>query len=82
MSRVDQCNCHYNFWTACHFQQEIVDAMEHVCNLLPQTLVEECTDFVSQYGPVVIKLLLEELAPEAICTALGLCMGDKPQPGE
>jgi saposin len=62
-------------------QAEIESALEEVCSVLPKTISAECTAFVQEYGPMVIKLLIEEVTPDAICTALGLCAGDKKLPG-
>lgn len=61
-------------------EKEIVAALEKVCDLLPHTVKTECDSFVSQYGRMVIQLLLQKLAPGVVCRALGLCAGDKPQP--
>ncbi|WAQ96189.1 SAP-like protein [Mya arenaria] len=40
------------------------------------TLSAECTDFVKQYGKLVIQFLVQELDPKEICTKLTLCSGD------
>lgn len=54
-------------------QQEIEQAVEKVCNLLPSTISSECDSLVEQYGPAIIKLLASEAAPATICGFLGLC---------
>ena len=64
------------------FQASIEAALEKVCDLLPATVKTECDDFVKHYGPVVINLLVHELAPKVVCTALGLCAGNKAQLGK
>lgn len=56
-------------------QKEIIDALDKICQSLPDTLKAECEMFVNQYGPTVIALLLQELDPEQVCTKLGLCSG-------
>ncbi|KAK3090478.1 hypothetical protein FSP39_012184 [Pinctada imbricata] len=52
---------------------EIQAALDKVCSLLPSTISSDCTDFVNQYGPTVIALLLQELSPSQVCTTIGLC---------
>ena len=79
--QANPCHCH-SYWIVSLFQEEIVDALEEVCNLLPATLRAECNAFISKYSSVILQLLLKELSPQAVCTALGLCVGDKPQQGE
>lgn len=54
-------------------ESEIIDALEKVCSLLPETVAAECKSFVDLYGPAVIALLEQELDPKQICTAIGLC---------
>jgi len=54
-------------------EQEIEQAVEKVCNLLPSTISSECDSLVEQYGPAIIKLLASEAAPATICGFLGLC---------
>ncbi|KAK3580729.1 hypothetical protein CHS0354_005737 [Potamilus streckersoni] len=54
-------------------QQEIENALEKVCSILPSTISQECVGFVQDYGPVVVTLLIQELDPSKVCTALKLC---------
>lgn len=54
-------------------QAEIIAALDKVCSFMPSTIATECKDFVDTYGPAVIELLEQELAPQEICTILGLC---------
>ncbi|KAK7113801.1 prosaposin-like [Littorina saxatilis] len=60
-------------------EEQIEAALKQVCNLLPKSIADECDSFVTEYGPMVINLLLHEVGPQAVCTALGLCVGDKPK---
>jgi len=53
--------------------QEIEAVLDKVCNYLPKTLTQECESLVQQYGPLIIHLLAAEMAPQQICTAIGLC---------
>ncbi|XP_033111182.1 uncharacterized protein LOC117112217 [Anneissia japonica] len=54
-------------------EEEIIKALEQVCNMLPSTISADCVVFVHKYGDAIIELLLLELDPSAICTALTLC---------
>ncbi|XP_041363573.1 prosaposin-like [Gigantopelta aegis] len=48
-------------------------ALDQVCDILPQTISQECKDFIATYGRAIIQLLVQELDPKKICTILGLC---------
>ncbi|XP_066305176.1 prosaposin-like isoform X2 [Branchiostoma lanceolatum] len=54
-------------------EKEIQDALDKVCSHFPDTIRDECTDFVNEYGPAVIQLLKLELDPQRICKTIGLC---------
>lgn len=54
-------------------EEQIIQSIEKVCRVLPEKYAKQCKEFVDTYGHMVIKLLLEELDPEQICTQLGLC---------
>lgn len=54
-------------------EKEIIQAVDEVCSELPDTIKETCNTFVNQYGPPVIALLLQELDPQQVCTAIKLC---------
>ena len=47
-------------------EEEIIKALDEVCEALPDTLRESCEQFVSTYGPTVIALLLQELDPQQV----------------
>jgi len=61
-------------------EQAIINALDKVCSLLPKTVNDECVSFVNEYGKMIINLLVQELAPEQICTALALCSGEQKIP--
>jgi len=56
-------------------EEEIEKALDKVCDLLPSTVSKECENLVQQYGPAIIKLLVNDAAPATLCTFLGLCSG-------
>lgn len=55
------------------FQAEIERTLDIVCLVLPDTLKTDCKNFVAQYTPVIIKLLLQETRPRQVCIAAGIC---------
>ncbi|PAA81918.1 hypothetical protein BOX15_Mlig034575g1 [Macrostomum lignano] len=54
-------------------QAEIETALLQVCSVLPQTVRQECDNFVQQFTPTIIQLLVNGLSPQRVCSALGLC---------
>lgn len=52
-----------------------MDALEEMCDHLPSDYSDQCKAIVEMYGPQLIKLVEAQLAPQAICGALGLCAG-------
>ncbi|KAI7805659.1 lysosomal cofactor/neurotrophic factor prosaposin [Triplophysa rosa] len=54
-------------------EQEIVQAVEKVCDILPSTLTAQCKDLIEAYGQAIIELLVQEADPKTICTFLSLC---------
>ena len=51
-------------------EEEIIKALDEVCDILPDTIKAPCEAFVQQYGPTVIALLLQELDPQQVCMGL------------
>ncbi len=47
--------------------------LDKVCNILPSSLKNNCTQFVDKYGPLVALLLLKNETPEQVCDFLKLC---------
>lgn len=54
-------------------EEAIKKAVEEACDVLPASIDDQCRQFVSQYGPAVIALLVQEIDPASVCPALGLC---------
>jgi saposin len=53
---------------------EIEKWLEYVCNTaIPSTVRQECTAFVSQYGPLIIQILESQINPKQICTQIKVC---------
>jgi saposin len=56
---------------------ELETLLDKVCTALPNKWVQQCESLVQQYGPLIVQLLEEEVAPDKVCTAIGLCTADK-----
>uniref|UniRef100_A0A8C9G7Y9 Prosaposin n=1 Tax=Pavo cristatus TaxID=9049 RepID=A0A8C9G7Y9_PAVCR len=52
---------------------EIEALLEKVCHFLPESVSDQCVQFVEQYEPVVVQLLAEMMDPTFVCTKLGVC---------
>jgi len=58
-------------------EDEIKQALDQVCGFLPGQFSDECKQFVDQYTPMVIDLLIHEVTPQQLCSLMGLCPGSK-----
>ncbi|XP_045768069.1 prosaposin [Maniola jurtina] len=54
-------------------EEAITKMVEGACDVLPKELDNECRQFVTQYGPAVIALLVHEVDPSSVCPDIGLC---------
>ncbi|MPC46362.1 Prosaposin [Portunus trituberculatus] len=59
--------------------EEIRQALDNLCSVLPKTVRAECQLFVDTYTDQVIRMLINELTPDQICIELHLCKPDTPQ---
>ena len=57
----------------CSFQEEIIQAVEKVCSILPSQFRSECDDLIEQYGKTIIQMLINDESPQKICSSIGLC---------
>lgn len=55
----------------------ITAALEKVCHLMPVSIRAECDSFVDKYTAMVVKLLVADVTPAQVCSAIGLCAGEK-----
>lgn len=54
-------------------QANIQVELNKLCNHLPRSLTDQCTDFVKAYSKELIEMLLADLTPSEICVYLKLC---------
>ncbi|CAL4060457.1 unnamed protein product, partial [Meganyctiphanes norvegica] len=65
-------------------REDIEQAVENLCDLMPKSIAEQCEDYVEAYGDQVIEMLDQEMDPKVICPLLGLCpapSNEAPTPG-
>ncbi|KAI3363099.1 hypothetical protein L3Q82_011747, partial [Scortum barcoo] len=56
-------------------EEEVIQAVEKVCQYLPSSLSTQCKDLIETYGEAIIDLLVQQADPKTVCTVLGLCNG-------
>ncbi|KAM6444066.1 prosaposin-like [Liasis olivaceus] len=52
---------------------EIEMFLERVCRYFPESISDQCVQFVQQYEPTVVQLLAELMDPTFVCNKLGVC---------
>lgn len=57
-------------------EQRIEEVLDQVCNLMPG-FKEVCKEFIDEYTPELVQLLLEYESPAVLCQQLGLCSAAK-----
>ncbi|XP_077206646.1 prosaposin-like [Paroedura picta] len=54
-------------------QEHIGTVLSKGCRLLPEALVYQCDEFVEQYEPAAVRLLIQVMEPTFVCTKIGAC---------
>ncbi|XP_023819351.1 prosaposin isoform X2 [Oryzias latipes] len=54
-------------------EEEVIQAVQKVCYLVPSSLTAQCKDLIETYGEAIIELLVQEVDPKTVCTMLALC---------
>ncbi|XP_045697966.1 prosaposin isoform X1 [Phyllostomus hastatus] len=54
-------------------KEEILAALEKGCNFLPDPYNKQCDQFVTEYEPVLIEVLVEVMEPSYVCSKIGAC---------
>uniref|UniRef100_A0A8C6R1J2 Prosaposin n=1 Tax=Nannospalax galili TaxID=1026970 RepID=A0A8C6R1J2_NANGA len=54
-------------------KEEILAALEKGCSFLPASYQKQCDEFMAQYEPVLLEILLEMIDPSFVCSKIGVC---------
>ncbi|XP_064458348.1 uncharacterized protein LOC135368770 [Ornithodoros turicata] len=54
-------------------EEAIAKELERVCNLVPSSSRRTCVDIVNTYFEALVSLILQELTPDQVCSALKFC---------
>ena len=54
-------------------EEEIEESLQNICNQMPTILQNQCHDYVNNYGPAIIAILVKEFDPSTVCQKLNLC---------
>ncbi|XP_060569459.1 uncharacterized protein LOC132727883 isoform X3 [Ruditapes philippinarum] len=55
----------------------VQEALDKVCSYLPAQISDQCTAFVNEYTDMVVQLIANDVSPDQVCTAIGLCSSGK-----
>nr|AAB31059.1 prosaposin [Mus sp.] len=53
--------------------EEILAALEKGCSFLPDPYQKQCDDFVAEYEPLLLEILVEVMDPGFVCSKIGVC---------
>uniref|UniRef100_A0A8C6D7G3 Prosaposin n=1 Tax=Moschus moschiferus TaxID=68415 RepID=A0A8C6D7G3_MOSMO len=54
-------------------KEQILAALEKGCSFLPDQYQKQCDQFVTEYEPVLIEILVEVMDPSFVCLKIGAC---------
>nr|KAF6322763.1 prosaposin [Pipistrellus kuhlii] len=54
-------------------KEEILAALEKGCSFLPDPYKNQCDQFVTEYEPMLIEILVEVMEPSYVCSKVGVC---------
>lgn len=49
-----------------YFQNEVKEALGKVCKKLPESIENQCTQFVDLYGDAIVAILVQEIDPSQV----------------
>lgn len=56
-----------------HTQEEIKEAIENICTIMPKSISKQCTKFIDEYAELILTLI-DTVPPKEICVEMGLCV--------
>ncbi|XP_043251001.1 uncharacterized protein LOC122396524 isoform X5 [Colletes gigas] len=54
-------------------EEKLKQRLEYICKKLPESVEGECSEFVDNYGDVIVAILAQEIDPSQVCPMLRLC---------
>lgn len=57
-------------------QDEIKQAVENICSIMPKSISTQCTKFIDEYAELIISLV-DTVPPKEICVQMSLCTAVK-----
>ncbi|GAB1295145.1 Prosaposin [Apodemus speciosus] len=54
-------------------KEEILAALKKGCSFLPDPYQKQCDDFVAEYEPMLVEILVEVMDPSFVCSKIGVC---------
>nr|XP_001503814.1 prosaposin isoform X1 [Equus caballus]XP_008515940.1 PREDICTED: prosaposin isoform X1 [Equus przewalskii] len=54
-------------------KEQILAALEKGCSFLPEPYQKQCDQFVTEYEPVLVEILVEVMEPSFVCLKIGAC---------
>jgi len=54
-------------------EAEVKRAVESICNRMPSSVKNKCTNFVETYEPAIVQMIVNNIDSSQICTMLHLC---------
>lgn len=58
----------------------MINALEMVCNILPQSYQNQCQALVGKFSKMVLDAILSYATPQVICSLLHMCKGQEAPP--
>lgn len=58
-------------------EEKVKTTLAKVCKKLPESISEQCTQFVDLYGDAIVAILAQEIDPSQVCSMLHLCPDEK-----
>jgi len=55
-------------------EEEIEANLQKICNQIPSVLQNQCRDYIDNYSPAIISILLNEFNLSTVCHKLNLCI--------
>lgn len=53
-------------------QEEIKQAVENICTIMPNSISKQCTKFIDEYAELIISLI-DTVPPKEVCVQMSLC---------